>query len=270
MPLHQGHEHYNTKRMDTNKMETAQGHWILAKMGKRVLRPGGKELTQRIFDALRISSDDNVVEFAPGIGFTASKIVALHPRSYVGIDADRDVVDLLSRKLAGKNVKFKLAHASETNLAENSIDKVMGEAMLTMHNDERKSEIIREAHRILKKGGIYAIHELGLKDVDDKLKNEINRDLQLTIKVHARPLTAEEWSALLEKEGFVVKEIFTNEMHLLETRRIVDDEGFFRTLKIAFNILTNKSARERILAMRSVFRRNQKHLNAVAILAEKI
>ena len=33
--------------MDTKDIQKAHGHWILAKMGKRVLRPGGKELTKK-------------------------------------------------------------------------------------------------------------------------------------------------------------------------------------------------------------------------------
>ena len=68
---------------------------------------------------------------------------------------------------------------------------------------------------------------------------------------------------------FFGKKIETNPMHLLEPKRMIDDEGFFRTLKIVFNILTNPSARKRILAMRKVFRTYQNHLNAVAIIAEK-
>ena len=31
-----------------------QGHWILAKMGKKVLRPGGKELTLKLIKNLEI------------------------------------------------------------------------------------------------------------------------------------------------------------------------------------------------------------------------
>ena len=58
-------------------------------------------------------------------------------------------------------------------------------------------------------------------------------------------------------------------MHLLEPKRMIDDEGFFRALKIAFNILINPTARKRILAMRKVFRENAQNLNAVAIIAQK-
>src|SRR5215208_2548433 len=53
------------------KTEKMPGHWVLARMGKRVLRPGGMELTRRMLDALRISESDDVVEFAPGMGVTA-------------------------------------------------------------------------------------------------------------------------------------------------------------------------------------------------------
>src|SRR5690606_34905190 len=151
-----------------------------------------------------------------------------------------------------------------------SKDKVFGEAMLTMQADHRKSEIIREAHRILKKGGVYAIHELGLLDVDETQKAEIQKDLAQVIKVNARPLTEEEWKTLLAKEGFVIQKVMINDMHLLEPGRMIEDEGILRTMKIGYNILTNPEARQRILQMRKTFRKYKQHLNAIAIIAEKI
>src|SRR5690606_31048126 len=140
----------------------------------------------------------------------------------------------------------------------------------TMQADHRKSEIIREAHRILKPGGLYGIHELGLQPdhLPDALKAEIQRELARVIKVNARPLTIAEWSTLLEKEGFRVARIEINPMSLLETKRILDDEGLLRTLKITYNILTHPRERKRILEMRKVFRKYQQHLNAVSIVAE--
>jgi len=255
--------------MDTKDFSKAQGHWILARMGKKVLRPGGKELTQKLVTALEISSEDNIVEFAPGLGFTASLALKKQPKTYVGIDADEDAVDMLQHKLKGNNIQFVLANASSTKLSDNSKDKVWGEAMLTMHNDHRKSEIIREAHRILKKGGLYAIHGLGLVDVNETSKSEIQKDLAFSIKVNARPLTESEWKELLEKEGFSVKKVFTNQMLLLETRRILDDEGWLGTLKIGMNVLLNPAAMKRIVEMRSVFQKHQRNMNAIAIVAEK-
>lgn len=256
--------------MDVHDFTKAQGHWILAKMGKRVLRPGGKALTQKLITALQISGKDDIVEFAPGIGYTASLALAHQPKSYVGVDADEDAVRDLKTKIRGTNVEFVVGSAAQTPLAGGSKDKVFGEAMLTMHADHRKSEIIREAHRILKKGGLYAIHELGLTNVDESLKSEIQRDLALSIKVNARPLTEAEWKQLLEQEGFVVRQVFSNDMSLLETRRLIDDEGLLRFLKISYNILANGKARQRIMHMRKTFRRHAAHMNAVVLIAEKV
>lgn len=54
--------------LDTSRMP---GHWLLARSGKRVLRPGGRALTRRMLDALAIGPADAVVELAPGFGVTA-------------------------------------------------------------------------------------------------------------------------------------------------------------------------------------------------------
>ncbi len=258
--------------MDTSDFEKAQGHWLLARMGKRVLRPGGRELTLQLIRALSIRPGDDMVEFAPGLGFTAARTLEQNPGSYTGVDADEDVVRYLQRKIKGTQVSFIQRNAAQTDLPPDSKDKVYGEAMLTMQADHRKSEIIREGRRILKKGGLYGIHELGLTPdtIDEDHKARIQKDLAQNIRVNARPLTEKEWGTLLEEEGFKVNKIFTNPMRLLETGRIIDDEGFFRTLKIGFNIMIHSAARKRILDMRSTFRRHRASINAVAIIAEKI
>lgn len=251
--------------------DKAQGHWILARMGKRVLRPGGKDLTQKLIENLNVGSNDTVVEFAPGIGYTAQLILKLNPLSYSGIDLNPQVVDDLRRKFINSKAEFLLSNAAETGLAGASIDKVFGEAMLTMHADYRKEEIVREAFRILKKGGFYAIHELGLfpGSISAEKKSEIYQDLARTIKVNARPLIETEWIALLEKGGFTIQKIERNSMKLLQPTRIISDEGFFRALKIGFNILSHPAAKRRVRAMRGVFLKHKEHINALMILARK-
>lgn len=258
--------------MSNKKLNTKQGHWILAKMGKKVLRPGGKELTLQMIENLSISSDDKVVEFAPGLGFTASIALQKKPKFYTGIELNEEAASILRKNIAGDNRKIIVGNAADSTLSADSQNKVYGEAMLTMQADHRKSEIIKEAYRILQSGGKYGIHELGLTpdNLEDELKATIQKELAQVIKVNARPLTESEWKKLLEKEGFKVVKTVTNPMHLLEPKRVIDDEGFFRTLKIMFNIITNPKARKRILAMRKVFRKYEQHLNAISIVAEKI
>lgn len=252
-------------------MNMSQGHWVLAKMGKKVLRPGGKELSLKMIEALDINAYDDVVEFAPGLGFTAEIALSKNPKTYTGIELNEEAVKILKAKLKSPNVRIITGNAAQSTLPPNSVDKVYGEAMLTMQADHRKAEIIREAFRVLKPGGLYGIHELGLtpNDLSEDKKSAIQKELAIAIKVNARPLTVSEWSKILEQEGFVVKKVETNLMHLLEFKRLISDEGLWGTLKIMFNVLRNREARSRILAMRKVFIQNSEHLNAVSIIAEK-
>lgn len=50
---------------------------------------------------------------------------------------------------------------------------------------------------------------------------------------------------------------------------MIQDEGLARALQILFNILRTPAARQRILAMRRVFRTYQDHLIAISLIAVK-
>lgn len=260
--------HRSTANLTLN---AEQGHWLLAKMGKKVLRPGGKELTMQLIGELAVKHSDDIVEFAPGLGFTAGIALAQQPRSYKGVELNEEAAAILRKKLNGPHREIVIGNACCCPLTDASADKVYGEAMLTMQADHRKAEIIREAHRLLRPGGLYGIHEIALTPdaMPAAEKKQIQHELATTIKVNARPLTQAEWTAMLEAEGFAVTRVMTNPMHLLEPGRILDDEGSFRTLKIVFNILTHPKARTRILAMRKVFRKYGPHMSAIAIVARK-
>lgn len=257
--------------MNTQIMDHNQGHWILAKMGKRILRPGGKELTLKLIENLDIHPTDRVVEFAPGLGITAQLVLQKNPKSYIGVEQTKEAAVSLQDKIKGENRKIINASAQESTLSSNSADKVYGEAMLTMHPDAKKKEIMQEAFRLLGNGGMYGIHELALtpNNIGEEMKAEVQKGLAQSIKVNARPLTEKEWSDLLEEVGFKVVKISTNPMALLERKRILSDEGFFRACKICFNILTHKKERKRILKMRSIFLKYKDNMNAISIVAMK-
>lgn len=254
------------------KLNEKQGHWILARVGKRVLRPGGRELTNILIENLAITPEDDVVEFAPGLGFTASLVCAKKPKSYIGIDKNKAASELAKKNVKYSHMKMIVADASETTLPDCSVTKVYGEAMLTMQPLEHKKAIVREAARILKAGGYYGIHEMGLKPdgISEEIKQNVYRELSANIRVHARPLTTAEWTKLLEEQGFKVIKTAKNPMYLLEFKRVLKDEGLFRTLRIIFNVLTHAELRARIKNMRSTFQKHQHHIDAVAIVAQKV
>jgi SAM-dependent methyltransferase len=244
------------------------GHWLLARLGKRVLRPGGLELTTRLLGSAQIA-DADVVELGPGLGRTATDIAAQRPRSYVGVDASSVASAPLQKVVAATGGRLVDADAADTGLAAGSADVVVGEAMLTMQGENAKKAIVDEAFRVLRPGGRYAIHELGLMpdELADEVKDDIRREMARAIKVNARPLTVKEWSELLTGAGFEIKSVDLAPMALLQPRRVIADEGVFGALRIVGNVLTHPAARKRVLSMRGTFNRYREQLTAVAIVA---
>lgn len=252
------------------KAEKMPGHWLLAQMGKRVLRPGGLELTEKLLAALAIQTTDHVVEFAPGLGLTAQLALAKSPASYTGIEADDAAAAQVQTYLKGDKQTCIVGKAEQTSLPDTAATVVYGEAMLTMQTPSVKQKIVAEAKRLLVPGGRYGIHELCLvpDDLDDEIKLTIQQALSKSIHVGARPLTVLEWKTLLESQGFIVRAQATAPMHLLKLSRMIQDEGIGGTLRIMRNVAGNPAARERILAMRKVFKQYEHHLAAVMLVAE--
>jgi hypothetical protein len=256
---------------DKHPVEKVPGHWLLARMGKRVLRPGGIELTRRLLARLAISADDDVVEFAPGLGVTARMAIARGPRSFIAIERDGDAAASMSDLLTQSDQRCIVGTAEDTGLPDACASVVYGEAMLSMQPASTKAKIVGEASRLLKRRGRYGIHELCLvpDNLEESVREAIRQELSGEIHVGVRPLTIREWRKLLSDHGLVVVAEDTTPMRLLEPARLMKDEGLLRTVRFAWNVATHAAARKRILAMRRAFRKYSQHLAAIALVAEK-
>lgn len=246
-----------------------QGHWVLARAGKRVLRPGGIELTRKMLNALAIGSGDDVVEFAPGMGATAGMVLERHPRSYCAVERDAAAASLMRRRFSG--VTIVQQRAEDSGLPGACANVVYSEALLSMQTPQLKGRIIAEACRLLSEGGRYGIQELCLlpDHISEKVRQEIQAAMSREIHVGVQPLCYSEWARLFEENGLKVKWSDSAPMHLLEPRRLLRDEGIGGGLRMAFNVATDPSLGRRILAMRRLFRKYQEHLGAIAIVAER-
>ena len=251
-------------------VEHMQGHWVLARLGKRVLRPGGEGLTTRMLAHAPLAGR-RVVEFAPGLGRTTRLIMQAGPSAYTGVDRDAQVAAIIAPMVAPIGGTCLEGDAAATGLPDGEADVVVGEAMLTMQSERGKRAIIGEARRILRPGGLYAIHEMGMApdDLQDTVKDAVRRDLATTIRVNARPLTDGEWRALLESEGFEVVWSGVAPMELLGVRRNIADEGVAGVLRIMRNLLMHPDLRRRALGMRRVFAKYGDTLDGVAFVARR-
>lgn len=248
------------------------GHWLLARLGKRVLRPGGVELTRWMLDALDVDPQDRVVELAAGLGATARLTLTRRPAAYTAVDRAPAAVAALSALAApGPTVvRAVRSDAADTGLPDGGATVVYGEAMLTMQPETVKRRVVREARRLLDdSAGRYAVHELCLlpDGLDPALADRITADLRDAIHVGARPLTPTGWGELLAGEGFTVASRATAPMALLEPRRLIDDEGLLSALRIAGRVVRGRAALRRVLHMRRVFHRHRARLGAISLIA---
>lgn len=250
--------------------EKMQGHWVLARAGKRVLRPGGIELTRKMLDALAIGPGDDVVEFAPGLGATAGMVLRRHPDSYCAVERDPAAARLLRRKFADS--KVVLGRAEDSSLPAECASVVYSEALLSMQTPQQKARIISEAFRLLRSGGRYGIQELCLLPdrIPDDLRKEIQRAMAKEIHVGVQPLCRSEWVWLFEENGLKVTWTETAPMRLLEPRRLLCDEGITGSLRILSRVATNPLLGKRMLAMRGLFRKYAEHLGAISIVGERL
>lgn len=255
----------------TIEVSKMPGHWLLARLGKRVLRPGGIELTRLLLDALEINEQDAVVEFAPGLGITARITLGRNPSSYTAVERDETAAANVRRYLSGSRQTCVVASASATGLSDQCASVVYGEAMLTMQSEGAKRAIITEAARLLGPGGRYGIHEIALTpdDIDDSTREQLSKELTAANHHAVLPLTRREWSDLLLSQGLHVNSENTAPMHLLEPRRVIQDEGLGRTMKIAWNLARDRGARRRVSAMRRAFKKHAGNMMAIMLTAKK-
>ena len=253
---------------------TMPAHWLLARLGKKVMRPGGLPVTQAMLAGLGIGPGDDVVDLAPGLGVTVQLVEAARPASFRGLersDVEAERARRLSAGGAGIPYACVVAPPDQTGLSDASASVVYGEAVLTLETDATKQRIIADAARLLRPGGRLGVHELLLtpEDLPDRNKRAIEEALTRTLRVRARPLTLPEWTKLLDDGGFDLTVTRTDKLLLLSPPTFLHDEGVSGTARFLARTLRQPVVARRMIEIWQVFQRYRAHLGAVALVARK-
>jgi SAM-dependent methyltransferase len=244
-------------------------HWLLARLGKKVMRPGGLPVTEAMLAGLAIGPDDDVVDLAPALGITVPLVEAARPASFRGVERGEREAERARRLAAGGRYECVVAEPEATGLPGGSAAVVYGEACLSLETDATKRRIIAEAARLLRPGGRLGLHELLLTpdDIPAEVKRRIETDLTRTVRVRARPLTLAEWSTLLDEGGFAVRHVTPAPLLLLSPATVIRDEGWGGTAAILGRAARRPVVLRRLANLWRSFHRERDHLGAVAIVA---
>lgn len=246
-------------------------HWMLARLGKKVMRPGGLTPSLHLLDALQIGADDDVVDLWPGLGITTERTLAAHPRSYTAVERGAAEAARVQRLLSGPTQRSIIAPVHKTGLGDGAASVVYGEALLTLEPAKRKVATVAEAARLLRPGGRYGIHELLLSpnNLSEAAKDEIESTLTSVLHVLARPLTADEWRRLLENGGFDVNFEETGELLLLDIPTFLSDEGVLGSTAFLGRCLAHPTVLPRIAQMWRTFHRYRDNIGAIVMSAQR-
>ena len=134
-------------------------------VGMTVIHPGGFEATHKLIKSLNITSGLKVIDIACGKGTTAMLIAQKYGCDVVAIDSDEKLIEdakhLTKKKGLENKITYHVGDALKLPFNDNEFDTAISQAMLVLVDDKIKA--IREANRVIKKGGAAGWLELSWK-----------------------------------------------------------------------------------------------------------
>ncbi len=121
----------------------------------------------------------------------------------IGIDMTPAMIERATRNAAGlSNVQFHLASIDRLPLADASVDCIISNCVINLAPD--KSAVFREAARVLKPGGRFAVSDIALKK---PLPPELAGDMAALVGCIAGAIPIEDFRAGLTAAGFAAVEL---------------------------------------------------------------
>lgn len=216
-------------------------------VGMTVVHPGGYDATRELLDKLQIDNSSHVIDIACGKGTSAIYAARKYGCKVTAIDISPELIEEAKRIARMKNVAqrvdFAVCDALKLPYENESFDAAMSQAMLVLVDD--KIQAIKEARRVLKKGGNAGWLELSWKsEPTEEFIDHVST--VLCSYCMRRAETYEGWKTTFETAGIrnvgIIKRTFKNGS-LFDMLR---DEGLVNSLRIFSRYVGNSDVRKRM------------------------
>jgi SAM-dependent methyltransferase len=141
-----------------------------------------------------------------------------------GLDMTDDMLALArenQRKAGVENVEFLKGEIEHIPLPDSSVDVIISNCVINLSGD--KDRVLREAFRVLKPGGRFAVSDVVTKGA---VPEEVRRSMLLWVGCIAGALQQEEYKAKLAAAGFAAIEIEPTRVYDVEdARAFLSGEG---------------------------------------------
>lgn len=171
-----------------------------------------------------LQKGETVLDLGSGGGIDvliSSKYVGETGKVY-GLDMTDEMLELANRnkeKSGVKNVEFIKGYIEDIPLENETVDVVTSNCVINL--SESKEDVIKEAYRVLKKGGRLAIADIvELKEVP----SEIRESVQMWVGCISGALSINEYEEILKSAGFTNIEITPVNIYTKEVMKSIADE----------------------------------------------
>ncbi len=259
----------NVSKVETGtqpKTNKIPGHFFLANLGKKRLRPGGKKATTFLIESVDFNHK-KVLEVACNQALTSCEIATKYDCQIEALDINQKALVKAQKYLDQKKLNHKI-HLQQGNAfslpyPDNSFDIVINEAFLTMNQNVIKQKALQEYFRVLKPGGFLLTHDIMYLHDDQFVPEMI-----ATINMHAEPLSYDGWLNLFQDQGFVIRDTDHGKMTLMTPKGMLKDEGLINLIKIFRNGM-KKENKDTFVKMRKFFSKHSHEMNYLAIVSQK-
>jgi arsenite methyltransferase len=167
----------------------------------------------------RLNPGETVLDLGSGGGIDillSARRVGPTGKAY-GLDMTDDMLALArenQRKAGLENVEFLKGEIEHIPLPDNSVDVIISNCVINLSGD--KDQVLREAFRVLKPGGRFAVSDVVTKG---EVPEEVRKSMLLWVGCIAGALQGDEYRSKLEAAGFAAIEIELTRVYGIEDAR---------------------------------------------------
>jgi len=175
---------------------------------------------------IELTPGQTVLDLGSGGGIDvllSAKRVGPTGKAY-GVDMTDEMLALArenQRKAGATNVEFLKGTIEAIPLPDNSIDVVISNCVINLSSD--KDAVLREAFRVLKPGGRFAVSDVVVRGGD--VPSEVRRSMELWVGCIAGALEEAEYASKLRAAGFADVEVEPWRIYKIDDAREFLTEG---------------------------------------------
>jgi hypothetical protein len=139
---------------------------------------------------------------------------------------------------------------------------ILLEAILTHQPDDQKDKILQSLHT-----NQILLHDVAIRCAASDIQIIMQQDMTEALGTGFYAFTVEEWKLFVERNGYRVINCQQGPLANMSLRRLREEEGWCRTFRIVWNLITHPAWRQRVKTARITMKRYHESLGYILLQA---